>query len=181
MVEQTDQAGALLSALMDIAEAEQGVLSLALVPCDLSRLAAEVCDMYSFVAEERNISINLDVKNPAVLRGDPVRLRQVLGNLLDNAIKYGPDGGQVDIHCNADSHRCWADVVDDGPGVAEQEISRVFDRLYRGDRSRGSRGLGLGLSMVKALVEAHHGEVTVSRESGRGAVFRVSFPIITEE
>ncbi|MCK5249954.1 MAG: HAMP domain-containing histidine kinase, partial [Spirochaetaceae bacterium] len=176
VVEQTDLAGALLSALMDIAEAEQGMLHLDGVPCNLSTLAAEVCDMYELIAEEKDQTLHLDAPESVPLLGDPVRLRQILGNLVDNAVKYGPDGGDIDIRCGTGGGLSWAEVTDDGPGIPDDEIKRVFERLYRGDRSRGSRGLGLGLSMVKALVEAHGGSVGVSDVKGRGACFRVSFP-----
>ena len=181
VVEQTDQAGALLSALMDIAEAEQGVLSLDGVPCNLSSLAAEICDMYELIAEEKNQVLSLDAPQMVPLLGDPVRLRQILGNLVDNALKYSPEGSRIDIRCGSDDSSSWAEVIDEGPGVPEEERERVFERLYRGDRSRGSRGLGLGLSMVKALVEAHKGRVEISKVEGRGACFRVVFPRLTSE
>ena len=180
VVEQTDQAGALLSSLMDIAEAEQGMLHLDTSPCDLRDLAAEVCDMYGFIAEEKSQKLRLDAPAGIPMIGDPVRLRQILGNLVDNAVKYGPEGGNVDIRCRYRGSTTVVEVVDDGPGVPAEDVSRVFDRLYRGDRSRGSRGLGLGLSMVKALVEAHGGSVEVEREKGRGARFRVHFRNISE-
>jgi signal transduction histidine kinase len=175
VVEQTDQAGALLSALMDIAEAEQGMLHLEGEPCDLSILAAEVAEMYEFVAEDKGQTLRLDAAEPVPLVGDPVRLRQVLGNLVDNAVKYGPENGFVDISCGSDDMQSWVEITDDGPGVPDEEVNKVFERLYRGDRSRGSRGLGLGLSMVKALVEAHGGVIGISRATERGACFRVSF------
>lgn len=176
VVEQTDQAGGLLSALMDIAEAEQGMLHLEGVPCDLSVLAAEVCDMYEFIAEEKGQILRLDVQDSAPLLGDPIRLRQILGNLVDNAVKYGPVGGTLDIRCGNENGKSWAEVTDDGPGVPEDELKRIFERLYRGDRSRGSRGLGLGLSMVRALVDSHNGDISITQTDGRGACFKVSFP-----
>ncbi|OQX30031.1 MAG: hypothetical protein B0D92_00580 [Spirochaeta sp. LUC14_002_19_P3] len=178
VVEQIDLAGELLSTLMDIAEAEQGMLKLNSTECDLSILAGEVIDMYEFVAEEKNQTIALDAPNPVFMYGDPARIRRILGNLVDNAVKYGTEGGQVDIRCFTEERKAVLEVIDDGPGIAEEEIPRVFDRLYRGDRSRGSRGLGLGLSVVKALLEAHKGHITISRAEGRGAIFRVEFPFL---
>ncbi|MDF1566895.1 MAG: ATP-binding protein [Spirochaetaceae bacterium] len=178
VVEQTDQVGDLLSALMDITEAEHGMLHLDVVPCDLGSLAEEVCDLYGFVAEDRGQLLRLDTPGPVPIDGDPVRIRQIMGNLVDNAIKYGPEGGCVDVRCGSSEDKAFVDVLDDGPGVSESEKTRVFERLYRGDRSRGSRGLGLGLSMVKALTEAHGGTVSVSREPGRGAKFRIVLPAL---
>ncbi|RKX75732.1 MAG: hypothetical protein DRP49_04240, partial [Spirochaetes bacterium] len=92
-----------------------------------------------------------------------------------------PEGSCIDIRCGFSDETSWAEIIDDGPGVPEEETERVFERLYRGDRSRGSRGLGLGLSMVKALVEAHSGSVEISKVEGRGASFKVVFPRISEE
>lgn len=178
VVEQIDLAGELLSTLMDIAEAEQGMLKLNSTECDLSVLAGEVIDMYEFVAEEKNQTIALDAPAPVFVYGDPVRIRRILGNLVDNAVKYGPEGGHVDLRCFTEERKAVLEVIDDGPGVSDEEIPRVFDRLYRGDRSRCSRGLGLGLSMVKALLEAHKGNIAISRAEGRGAVFRVDFPYL---
>jgi len=176
VVEQTDQTGALLSALMDIAEAEQGMLHLSIEPCDLSQLAFEVVEMYSFIAEEKKQVIHLDAPNPLPIKGDPVRLRQILGNLLDNAVKYSPDGSVIEVHCRLDGPSCIAEVLDRGPGVPESETNRVFERLYRGDRSRRSRGLGLGLSMVKALVEAHGGTVHILSQANEGSCFQIRIP-----
>jgi signal transduction histidine kinase len=181
VVEQTDQAGALLSALMDIAEAEQGMLHLNGEPCDLGVLAAEVSEMYSFIAEEKNQTIGLDAPEPVPMTGDPVRLRQILGNLLDNAVKYSPEGSPIEVRCRLEENTAAAEVLDRGPGVPDSEVSKVFERLYRGDRSRGSRGLGLGLSMVKALAEAHGGTVEVLSREGGGSRFRVVFPISSPE
>ncbi len=161
VVEQTDQAVALLSALMDISEAEQSTLNLDLKVCSLGVLASQVCDMYSFVAEEKGQSLTLDADEDVSVLGDAVRLRQIFGNLLDNAVKYSPEGCHIFVRCRKDGEWGVLEVDDDGPGVPADERSRIFERLYRGDRSRGSRGLGLGLSLVKALVEAHGGTVKV--------------------
>lgn len=175
VVEQTDQAGALLSALMDIAEAEQGMLPLEKRPYDLCRVCEEITEMYGLIAEEKQQSIVLHADNAVPIWADPVRLRQILGNLIDNAVKYGPEGGCIYVRCFQQEALAVLEVDDEGPGVPEADSQRVFDRLYRGDQSRGSRGLGLGLSMVKALVEAHNGEVTVKRSSRGGACFRIEF------
>ena len=176
IVEQTDQVGALLSALMDISEAEQGMMRLNPVACDLSHLAQQVCDLYTFVAEDKGQSLNLDAPDLVTVSGDPIRLQQVLGNLVDNAVKYGPEGGRTTIRCRTEGRYGVVDVEDTGPGVPPAERERIFERLYRGDQSRGSRGLGLGLSLVKALVEAHDGDISILNASGGGAVFRVRIP-----
>ena len=142
VVEQTDQAGALLSALMDISEAEQGTLVLDSIPCSLPQLAGEVCDMYAFIAEERHQEVVLESSEPLFVSGDPVRIRQILGNLTDNAVKYSPDGSRITLRCRREGDDAVVEVEDHGPGVPPVERERIFERLYRGDKSRGSRDWG---------------------------------------
>jgi len=104
-------------------------------------------------------------------------MRQVFANLLDNALKYTPDGGTVTMMCQGRESRVLVEFRDTGIGISAEEQPRIWARLYRGDKSRSQRGLGLGLSLVKAIVEAHHGTVSVHSELGVGSVFSVSLPV----
>jgi signal transduction histidine kinase len=106
-----------------------------------------------------------------------VRLEQVGANLLDNAVKHTPAEGQIDVQVQRDGHRAILRVHDTGSGIPADELPRIWDRLFRGDTSRAERGLGLGLSLVKAVVEAHGGSVGVTSEPGRGSTFTVSLPL----
>jgi len=106
-------------------------------------------------------------------------VRQVLANLIDNAVKYTPAGGRVWIEARAEGPAVVVEVGDTGIGIAEAELPRVWERLYRGDASRSARGLGLGLSLVKAIVEAHGGRVTARSSPGQGSVFAVTLPAAT--
>ena len=175
-VEESDQVLTMLTALMDITEAESGVMQLqrALTPID--GLLASVIDLYQLVAEEKRISISTDFDTPCEAPVDAVRIRQVFANLLDNALKYTPEGGSVRLSCGTEGTRVAVQVADTGIGISAAEQTLIWGRMYRGDRSRSQRGLGLGLSLVKAIVEAHHGEVSVESAPGRGAVFRVVLP-----
>ena len=175
-VEESDQVLTMLTALMDITEAESGVMQLqrALTPID--GLLASVIDLYQLVAEEKRISISTDFVTPCEAPVDAVRIRQVFANLLDNALKYTPEGGSVRLSCGTEGTRVTVQVADTGIGISAAEQTLIWGRMYRGDRSRSQRGLGLGLSLVKAIVEAHHGEVSVESAPGRGAVFRVVLP-----
>ena len=107
---------------------------------------------------------------------DRLRMRQVFANLLDNAIKYTPEGGSVSIAIRDNSAHAEAIFRDSGIGIPAEEQGKIWARLYRGDKSRSQRGLGLGLSLVKAVVEAHGGKVTVSSEVNKGSEFTVSLP-----
>jgi signal transduction histidine kinase len=111
-----------------------------------------------------------------VVSGDRTRLEQVAANLIDNAVKYTPPGGRVDIEVAAEDHSAVLRVRDTGPGIPAHELPRIWERLFRGDTSRTERGLGLGLSLVKAVVEAHGGRVSVSSEPGQGSTFSVFLP-----
>ena len=113
---------------------------------------------------------------PALVTGDPVRLGQVVANLLDNALKYTPRHGGVQVSVAPDDQGATLTVSDTGPGVSLHEREKIWRRLYRGDSSRSQRGLGLGLSVVKAVVEAHGGSVSVDAAPGAGASFVVRLP-----
>jgi signal transduction histidine kinase len=107
------------------------------------------------------------------VRADRDRLRQALANLVDNAIKYTPRGGHVDVTANREADAVVIRVADTGRGIPEQDLPRIFDRLYRGDESRTTRGLGLGLSLVRAYVEAQGGTITVESKPGSGSTFSI--------
>jgi signal transduction histidine kinase len=111
-----------------------------------------------------------------VVMADATRLEQVAANLIDNAVKYTPPGGHVEVEVTQEDGRAWLRVRDNGTGIRADELPRIWDRLFRGDTSRTERGLGLGLSLVKAIVEAHGGTVEVNSEPGRGSVFSMGLP-----
>jgi signal transduction histidine kinase len=175
-VEETDRVLTILNTLLDVAEAESGMMQLKLEKVDLCRLIEEVLNLYEYVAEEKRIGITNRCAPPLFALGDANRLRQVFANLLDNAIKYTPGGGSITVRGRAENSLSVVEFEDSGTGISSEEQPRIWERLYRGDKSRSQRGLGLGLSLVKAVVEAHHGKVSVQSESGRGSVFRVELP-----
>src|SRR2546422_3524844 len=112
-----------------------------------------------------------------IVNGDRTRLEQVAANLIDNAVKYTPPGGRVDVQVRRENGKAVLRVRDTGPGIPPDELPRIWTRLFRGDASRAERGLGLGLSLVKAIVEAHGGTVAVESEPGKESVFTVSLPL----
>ena len=172
-VEESDRVLSMLNTLMDISEAEAGMLRLQRQPTDLNHLLAEVVDVYRLVAEEKGVALEQTPAGPLTASVDPVRLRQVFGNLLDNAVKYTATGGRVTVTAAADGPRLCVRVRDTGMGIAADELDKIWTRLYRGDKSRTQRGLGLGLSLVKAMVQAHGGEVSVTSTPGLGSEFQV--------
>jgi signal transduction histidine kinase len=176
-VEEADRVLTMLTTLMDISEAESGVMALKREPTSIAALLANVVDMYQLVAEEKRIEIRTDAGDTCMASVDANRMRQVFANLLDNAVKYTADGGSVTLSCRALDGRLQVRFADTGMGISADEQPRIWARLYRGDKSRSQRGLGLGLSLVKAIVAAHGGEVSVESATGEGSVFTVALPL----
>ena len=175
-LEESDRLIRMLNTFLDIAEAETGTMKLESVHIDVSLLVSDVLDVYGYVSEEKHISIHFTCPNDLHLTADRSRMQQAIANLVDNAIKYTPDGGRVDVSVQEKDERVVIAVKDDGMGIQPEEIPKIWDRLYRGDTSRSQRGLGLGLSFVKAIVLAHKGQIDVSSEPGHGSTFVVSLP-----
>jgi signal transduction histidine kinase len=176
-IEESDQLLTMLNTLMDISEAETGTLKLALEPVNVSTIVEAAVDLYRHVAEDKQIVVSTASDPKLRLMADRSRLRQVLANLLDNAIKYTPAGGRVDVEATLQQSLAVISVRDTGIGVMAHEIPRIWDRLYRGAHGRSERGLGLGLSLVRAIVMAHGGRVDVATASGGGAVFTIQLPV----
>jgi signal transduction histidine kinase len=176
-VEESERILTMLNTLMDISEAETGTMRLELAQVNVHDLTRQAIGLYEYVAEDKAITIVPTVPLDLTITADRNRLLQILANLLDNAIKYTPSGGQVAITAAQNHQHVHISVVDTGVGIPLEDIAKIWDRLYRGDTSRSQRGLGLGLSLVKAIVQAHHGEVTVSSQIGQGTRFSLTLPL----
>jgi signal transduction histidine kinase len=175
-IEESDRVLGMLTTLMDITEAETGAMRLDKRVEDLALIAREAVELYDLVSTERGVHMVTRLEPGVFVSVDRARIRQVFANLIDNAVKYTAAGGQVKITVSRVESKGVFEITDTGIGVSPEDLPRVWDRLYRGDRSRTERGLGLGLSLVKAIVEAHGGEVTLSSEVGAGSTFEVRFP-----
>lgn len=175
-VNESDRLLHLLERLLDISAAEGGALKLNRSQFDLRSLVERAADLYREVAEEGNIAVTLELPVTVNVTADAVRLGQAINNLVDNALKYTPGGGRVSLGVAADATGARFTVTDSGPGVPTAERAAIFRRLYRSDSSRSQRGFGLGLSLAKAIVEAHGGTITVEDAPGGGARFTLSLP-----
>jgi len=144
---------------------------------DLNDAADRAIDLYREVAETKEVTLASGIRQASAVLADRVRIEQAAANLIDNAVKYTPKGGRVVVDVETVEGRAVLRVRDTGPGIPASELPRIWERLFRGDRSRTSRGLGLGLSLVKAIVYAHGGTVDVSSEPGQGSVFSVWLPL----
>lgn len=179
-LEETERLTATLSTLIDISGAETRTMRLDRVSFPLADVIREAADLYADVAEEKGVALTVhEIPPNLVLAADRVRLRQVLANLLDNAVKYTPGGGRVDVRASTSGDEVLVSVEDTGIGIDADDLPRVWDRLFRADTSRSERGFGLGLSLVKAIVESHGGTVEVISTPGKGSRFTIQLPAPT--
>jgi two-component system, OmpR family, sensor histidine kinase BaeS len=164
--------------LRDLALADAGRLQLHLEDIDLNDIADQVLNASRARANASGVTLAFESSSPAVVLADPTRIRQALGNLLDNALRYTPPGGRVQIVVASDETRASVTVVDTGTGIEPQDLPHLFDRFYRADpsRSRHTGGSGLGLAIAKHLVEAHEGRIDAKSEVGRGSSFTIDLP-----
>lgn len=176
-VEESDKVLTILKALMEVAEAESGVMKLNLETVDLGSLLDEVVELYQYVAEEKKISMKAECRTGLLARVDRAKMRQVFANLVDNAIKYTGEGGTVSVRAFPHGAEAVVSIRDSGIGIPPHEQPRIWDRLFRGDKSRSQRGLGLGLSLVRAIVQAHGARLELSSEVEKGSDFRVYLPL----
>jgi signal transduction histidine kinase/ActR/RegA family two-component response regulator len=170
---------ALINELIDIARIESGELSLSVEPVLVRPLAEETCQLMATLAAERSVTISLSSPEPGLaVFADQQRLRQILVNLVSNAIKYNRRGGTVSIACQADGdHQVTLVVTDTGPGIREADLERIFAPFERlGVEQTGIEGSGIGLPLARALAQAMTGQVTASSVAGQGSAFTVTLP-----
>jgi len=175
-MEESERILQMLDGLMDLAEARTGGMKLDRESVALRELADETLELYSIVAEERGILLRNEVPTYLTTEADRLRLRQCLGNLVDNALKYSEAGGEVVLSGSSDGAQVCLSVNDRGMGIEAAELDRIWDRLYRCEHSRAAPGLGLGLSMVRAIAEAHGGSIEVESTLGGGSCFTLRLP-----
>jgi two-component system phosphate regulon sensor histidine kinase PhoR len=170
--------GTIVDDLLELSRIEGGELPLELQPVDVPALAAGLLRDCEARLRERHLDAASEARGSAIAWADPQAVWQILSNLLDNAIKYTETGGRIRIRTEEDARRVRVAVEDNGTGIPERDLGRIFERFYRVDRarSRALGGTGLGLSIVKHLVQSQGGEITVESELGRGSVFRFSLP-----
>jgi signal transduction histidine kinase len=169
----------LVGDLLLVAEAERGPLALELGEIDFVQLAAHAVDAARPAADARGITLAFDAGAPGAVGGDATRLAQMLDNLISNAIKFTPSGGRVTVRAGRRGSDAVFEVIDTGDGIAESDRARLFDPFFRSREAnaRAVPGTGLGLTITKAIVDAHDGTIEVESVPGGGATFRVWLPV----
>ncbi len=176
-IEECDRLLDTINTMLMISRTESGVDRPSPEKMDAAELVREACDLYEPAASDKGIILNCHIEEDIATAGDKRMIRRMVANLIDNAIKYTPAGGQVDVRLSRSAaDRVALTVSDTGTGISGEDLPRIFDRFYRGDRSRSETGLGLGLSLARAIARAHGGAITVTSTPDKGSAFTVTLP-----
>jgi signal transduction histidine kinase len=180
-LEESARMAKIVHSLMTISRLDCGGEHIELVPVDLVDVVRVTLDHMSLLAEEKHISLRFTPGPPIFVAGDSMRLKQIVVNLVDNAIKYTGDEGDVSISVVAEERKAVLKVVDTGIGIPAASLPLVFDRFYRADqaRSRESGGIGLGLSIVKAICTVHSATASIESVEGKGTTVRIELPLLS--
>lgn len=176
IVRESADLAAMVKGMLTLAKADRGD-EIPKEPLSLAQIASEVTQNAAPRAAEKNLAIHFTHSATPTVYGDPNLLRQMVGNLVDNAIKFSERGG-VEVNVGSNGSSAWVEVIDSGPGIADEELANVFQRFYRADkaRSRDVPGTGLGLAIVRSIARVHGGEASAQRAQSGGALFRVVLP-----
>jgi signal transduction histidine kinase len=168
----------LVSGLLVLSRLDAGETQRERAELDLAELVRSTAEQMRLMAEDRGISVELSRLQSAVIQGDRSRIKQIIVNLLDNAIRFTPARGSVILRTSEDGTDALLEVIDTGVGIPKASLPLVFERFYRADeaRSRDDGGAGLGLSIVKSICSMHGADIEVSSRLGEGSCFRVRFP-----
>jgi signal transduction histidine kinase len=182
IIHETDHLNRLVSDLLTLARADSEKVKLTTRPLDFRALVSDVHEDLRRIAESRGIGSSVSLNGPVTVDGDEVRLRQLLLILLDNALKYTDPGGRVDVSLERENGHARLQIADTGIGIPADDLPRIFDRFYRVDRAREheSGGTGLGLAIAQWIVQAHHGNIKVDSELGKGTRFQIDLPAIAK-
>jgi heavy metal sensor kinase len=178
-IDDIDKLTRMVNQLLTLARAESGEIPLAHDPVDVGALATTVAEQLEPVAQAKDLTLHCIVYQSVTVTGDSGWLERLLLNLLDNAIKYTPSGGQIRVGVSREAGHARIDVSDTGSGISADAVPHIFERFYRVDPARSStvEGTGLGLSLAKWIVERHHGRIDVHSEPGKGSTFTIWLPV----
>ena len=176
-VEECDRLLDMINTMLTISRTEAGVRSFERTPVDLDAIVREACELFQPLAEEKKLELELRIDGHAALIGDQRMLQRLVANLIDNAIKYTPAGGSIEVALGVNSEKqIRLSVQDSGVGISAEDQPRVFERFFRSDQARPQGGAGLGLSLAQAIAHAHGGRIEVQSELHRGSTFSVTLP-----
>ncbi len=183
VLEETVRLSKIVDQLLAMSRLDAGEAFLEMSRFDFSELVRTTVEYMRLLADEKKLSLKVEAMEAVYVEGDQSRLQQVVVNLLDNAIKYTPEGGSVSVNVRAETDKAVLAVTDTGIGISEEGQAHIFERFYRTDkaRSRQMGGTGLGLSIVKSIGAAHGGRVSVQSAEGNGSSFRFEIPRLADK
>ena len=177
IIEECDRLLGMINTMLMISKTEAGVDKPSLENVQISSLLEDTCELFLPGAEDKGISLRYSAPGAIHLNGDVRMIQRMLSNLLDNAIKYTHSGGKVDVSLSDNgSGKILISVSDTGIGISPEELPHIFDRFYRGDQSRSTAGIGLGLSLSRAIARAHGGDIKATSIPGKGSSFTITLP-----
>jgi heavy metal sensor kinase len=176
-VEECDRLLDMINTMLVISKTEAGVTNLDARKLDMGAVVRDACELFRASAEDKNLSLVCGVVGNFSISGDNRLIQRMIANLLDNAIKYTPAGGSVEVTVNTTTNDAIAVTIkDSGIGISAKDMPRIFKRFYRCDPSRSEAGIGLGLSLARAVARAHGGDISVFSKPEQGSTFTVTFP-----
>lgn len=176
-LEEIDRINGILQNLLALARLEHAEMALDKEPVDIVRLLQDVIGDIGILADQKEITITFTGETALIVEVDAEKIRRVFFNLIENALKYTPEKGQIELAIAADDTTCTVRVRDSGIGIAPEDIPFIFDRFYRADKSRSTDGYGLGLSIAKAIIQAHRGTIACHSVLGEGTIFTTVLPL----
>jgi len=178
-VERFDQVNRMINDLILLSKSDSSQVELNRVPLRLDLLIQDIGNLFHILAEQKNIVLRIDPCQETVVMGDKMRLQQLFTNLIDNAVKFTPEGGSIRIRVEKNKDFAQVKVIDTGIGIPKEEQDNIFKRFYRVDKSRSKEtgGVGLGLSIAEWIAQAHLGKIEVESELNKGSTFTVYLPI----
>jgi heavy metal sensor kinase len=182
-LEEIDKLKRLIDQVLTLARAEAGEIRLTRQSIDLGQLTGSLVDQLEPVAQAKGVALHSEpAAAPVVVAGDPSWLERLILNLVDNAIKFTPEGGAITVSVSRDADNARLTVHDTGIGITPERMPHIFERFFRADpaRSSGVEGVGLGLSLAKWIVDRHHGHIAVDSDPGRGSTFSVFLPLASD-
>ncbi|HEX9007442.1 MAG TPA: HAMP domain-containing sensor histidine kinase [Bacteroidota bacterium] len=178
MLEESGRLAKIVDSLLFLSRADAGKIEIRRERIDLMELAKETAGLIAVLAEDKKQTLAVIGDRPVIVEGDPGLLRQALLNLVDNAIKYSPPGSTIDVCVGMDANRTASlEVRDNGPGIPAADLTRIFERFSRADRTHTHHGAGLGLAIARWAVEANEGTITVRSAEGAGSIFVIRLPL----
>lgn len=176
-IEECDKLIEIINTMMDITETEAGISPFKSEALDIVELILSACELFDPIAKEKEVQLITVLPDSLVIYGDKGKMQRLITNLLENAIKYNKQGGAVTISVKHENQLVNIQVDDTGMGIPEKELPHIFDRFYRCDQSRSQAGIGLGLSLAKAIVKAFNGDIRVKSNLDQGSSFQVTLPV----